>query len=307
MKIAVLGGAGAMGALYGGNIAEVEGNDVTLVDVWREAVDAINERGLKIEEMSGETRVILVKATTDPKQVGPVDLLIVFVKGYSTKEAIRNSFPMINKQTTVLTLQNGPSNVNRIIDILGKNQVMAGVTVHSSTVLGPGHIKHAGWGTTYIGELDGTDSERLKNILNVLTKTGFEVVSTNEILKISWQKLSLNVCALPLCGLLRFYSGELLEHKGTMELMRGLLQEIVAVAQIEGISLDFEERWEAITKQLKLAAGARASMLQDIEKHRKTEIDMINGAIVEIGRNNGIAVPFNNAMVWMVKSLEETF
>jgi 2-dehydropantoate 2-reductase len=112
---------------------------------------------------------------------------------------------------------------------------------------------------------------------------------------------------LPTSALLRFQAHELIQHEGTMALMRGLLSEVVAVAKAQGISLDHTERWQAIVNLLKQAIGARASMLQDVEAGRQTEIDVVNGAIVESGKRNSVPTPLSDAMVWMVKSLQEKY
>jgi 2-dehydropantoate 2-reductase len=122
-----------------------------------------------------------------------------------------------------------------------------------------------------------------------------------------WSKLALNVCTLPTSALLRFYAGQLVEHEGTLALMRGLLAEVVAVANAQGIPLEFDERWETITGLLHRAARAKSSMLQDVEKQQQTEIEVVNGAITAAGERLGIPTPYNNTMVWMVRSLEATF
>jgi 2-dehydropantoate 2-reductase len=305
MKIAVLG-AGAMGSLFGGLLAEA-GNDVTLIDVWREGVDALNARGLRIEDAAGESRTVPVRAVTDPVEVGPVDLLLVFVKCYHTADAVRGASGLLGPETVVLTLQNGWGNAPRIAGIVGEGRVLTGITYHSATVLGPAHVRHAGRGKTFVGELDGTTSDRLTRITDALAGAGFEVAATGEILEEIWKKLALNVCTLPAAALLRFTAGELVEHEGTLDLMRSLLKEAAAVANAQRVGLEFDERWEAITGLLKRAAGAKASMLQDVENRRRTEIDVINGAIVEAGARLGIPTPYNASMVWMVKALEETF
>src|SRR5215207_7550188 len=141
MKIAILGGAGAMGGIIGGRLAAA-GNDVTLVDVAQTAVDNINREGLRIDTKSGETDMIQVGATTDPLSVGPVDLVIVFVKCYHTETAVRSAAPMIGDDTVVLSLQNGWGNAPRIANLVGEDRILVGVTYHSGTVLGPGHLKH---------------------------------------------------------------------------------------------------------------------------------------------------------------------
>lgn len=306
MKVAVIGGAGAMGSVIGGTLAE-GGVDVILLDVFKEAVEAINSRGLQITNKAGETRTVRVRAEADPARVGPVDLALVFVKCYHTENAVRSAMPMIGDNTVVLSLQNGWGNAPRIAGIVGEARVLVGVTYHSATVLGPGQIQHAGQGATFIGELDGRQSDRLKQVVDLFDHAGLETSPSDNILLTIWSKLALNVCTLPTSALLRFYAGQLIQHEGTLELMQALLQETVAVANAQDIGLDFVERWAAITGLLERATGAKASMLQDVENRRRTEIDVINGAIVEAGRRLNIPTPYNQAMVWLVKALEETF
>jgi len=306
MNIAVIGGAGAMGSIFGGMLAH-NGNDVTLVDVAAQPVEAINANGLKIEDRSGAALVVRVRATTDPRSVGPVDLALVFVKCYHTESAIQNAAPLIGPATTVLSLQNGWGNAPRITNILGEERVLVGVTYHSGTLIGPAHVLHAGKGATYVGELNGHISERLRRLAETFTAAGLDTTPSDAVLNVIWSKLALNACTLPTSALLRFYAGQLIEHDGTLALMRALLREVVAVAQAQGITLDENERWDAITKLLQGAKTGKASMLQDVENKRRTEIDVINGAIVAAGQRLNIPTPHNHSMVCLVKALEETF
>jgi len=301
MKIAVIG-AGAMGSVIGGLLAKA-GNDVTLVDVWREAVDTINAKGLRIND-----EVVKVRATDKPAGVGPVDVVLVFVKCYHTEDAVRNALPLIGPETVVLSLQNGWGNGPRIAKIVGEEKLLIGVCYHSATVAGPGQVLHVGKGMTFMGELNGKISKRLTQIAETFQKAGIEVTTTEEVLKEIWSKLALNVCTLPTSALLRFYAPQLVQHEPMMDLMKELLQEVIAVARAQKIPLDFNERWGAITNLLRRCAPtAKSSMFQDVEKSRRTEIDVINGAIVEAGERLNIPVPYNRSMVWMVKSLEGTF
>jgi len=307
MKIGVLGGAGAMGGIFGGRLAQA-GEDVTLIDVWPEAVEKINAEGLTIEDKaSGEKQAVKVRATLTPEQADPVDLLLVFVKCYHTEAAVRGALPMLHPTSVVMTLQNGWGNAPRIGGIVGADRVVVGLTYNSGTLIGPGHVLHTGKGVTYAGELNGTMSERLANITGTLGKAGFDVKPTDKVLTEIWSKLSLNVTSLPTGALLRFTADQLIAHAGTEALMRALLSEVILVANAQGIAITFDERWAAISGTLTRAVGARGSMLQDVEKQRRTEIDVINGAIVEAGQRLNIPTPYNESMVWMVKALEETF
>jgi 2-dehydropantoate 2-reductase len=302
MKIAIVG-AGAMGGVFGAHLTR-GGNDVTLVDVVAETVDALNRGGLRLQDKSGEVATVPVRATTDPADVGPADVVVVFVKCYHTEAAVRAAEPMLREDTVVLSLQNGWGNAPRIQAIVGEERVLAGVTYNSGTVLGPGHVHHAGRGVTFMGELNGGLTDRLARIVETFNASGLETVASPNVLKEIWSKLALNVCTLPTSAILRFYAGQLVEHEGTLELMRALLRETVAVANAQEIGLDEAERWEAITGLLSRAQGAKASMLQDVENGRRTEIDVVNGAIVDAGRRLGIPTPHNETMVWLVRSIE---
>jgi 2-dehydropantoate 2-reductase len=161
---------------------------------------------------------------------------------------------------------------------------------------------------TFIGEPGGQASARLQQVAELFNKAGIEVTPTHTVLKEIWSKLALNVCTLPTSALLRFCAPQLIQHQAMIELMRALLGEVVAVARAQDIPLDFDERWDAISGLLgRLAPTAKGSMLQDVENQRMTEIDVINGAVVEAGKKLNVGTPCNQAMVWMVKSLEGTF
>jgi 2-dehydropantoate 2-reductase len=150
-------------------------------------------------------------------------------------------------------------------------------------------------------------SARVERVAEAFHRAGIEVTPTGTVLKEIWSKLALNVCTLPASALIRFTADQMVQHQGTLDLMRALLGEAVAVANARGIGLDFDERWETITGLLKRAVGGKSSMLQDVENRCRTEIDVVNGAIVAEGDRLGIPTPHNATMVWLIRSLEETF
>lgn len=306
MRIAVLGGGGAMGGIFGSALS-VAGEDVTLIDVSKPAVDAINTDGLKVEEKSGETRTVRVAASSDPSKVGPVDLIVNFVKCYHTESAVRSAAPMIGPDTHFLTLQNGWGNADTIGALVGAERVLVGLTYHGGTLLAPGQVKHPGVGMTYIGEVSGKVSPRLEAIVATFRKAGFEVTQSTAILDEVWKKLALNACTLPTSALLGFQSHQLVGHAGILAEMRSILEEVASVAKAQDIALDFDERWAAITGLLEKAVGGKSSMLQDVQARRRTEIDVINGAIVAAGKRTGVPTPHNDAMVNMISALQASF
>ena len=301
MRIAVVG-AGAMGSLFGGLLAEA-GEDVILVDIWEEHVKAINERGLHIRGVSGD-RIIRVRATTKHAEVGPVDLVLFQVKSYATEKAIRDALPMIADHTVVLTLQNGLGNVEKIAEVIGRERVLAGTTAHGATVLGPGEIYHAGKGPTVIGEIDGRITERVKRIAEVFNRAGIETEVTDNVLGAIWTKMLANVAINALTAITGLYNGELLELEETKTVMLKAVEEAVAVARAKGIKLLVEDPFEFVIKVAKATATNKSSMLQDVERGRRTEIDAINGMIVRYGRELGIPTPVNETLVAAVKGIE---
>lgn len=306
MKIAIIG-AGAMGCAMGALLHKA-GNDVTLVDVSRAIIEAINHNGLKIDDKAGHCETVMLRATDDPASIGIVDLAIVFVKCYHTEAAVRSAAPYMGDGTIVLSLQNGWGNGPRIASIVGEAKLLLGVCYHSATVLAPGHILHAGRGPSFMGEPNGGMSERLQRVAAAFNQAGIEVTATENVRQEIWAKLALNVATLPTSASLRLFAPQLLDTAEMQHLMRELLREVVAVAQAQNIPLDFNERWEAITGLLaKLAPTTKGSMIQDVENARRTEVDVINGAIVEAGARLGIATPYNNTLLWMMKAIEAAY
>jgi 2-dehydropantoate 2-reductase len=306
MKTVILG-AGAMGSMMGGLLAR-GGNEVVLVDVATEIVQAIEQDGLKIEDKTGQQLIVKLKAANDPKQIGPADLLIVFVKCYHTETAVRQAAPMIGPNTIVLSLQNGWGNADLIRKLTGPERLLVGVSYHSAVLLAPGHVLHAGQGPTYLGELDGSVSARVSALTELFGSAGISITASSNVLNEIWSKLALNAVTLPTSASIRITADQLLRTREMESLMEGLLTEVVAVARAQNISLNFDERWQAIRNLLsRLAPNTKGSMLQDVERRRQTEIDVINGAIVEAGARFGIPTPYNQSMLSLIKALEQSF
>jgi 2-dehydropantoate 2-reductase len=186
--------------------------------------------------------------------------------------------------------------------------VLLGVCYHSATALGPGHVLHAGQGKTFIGELDGSDSARLQRIAKMFNDAGIGVEPSGHVLREIWSKLCLNAATLPTSAAIRVTAERLLDAPEMRALMQELLREVIAVANAQDIPLNFNERWDAITRLLaKLAPNTKGSMLQDVENRRQTEIDVINGAVVEAGQRLSVPTLHNRVMVALIKSIEATF
>ena len=296
-----------MGSLFGGSLA-ASGHEVWLVDVWKEHVEAINKNGLLIEEVGGRERIIKnVKATTDPREVGTADLVLVFVKSAFTEEATRGALPLFGGNTTAITLQNGLGNVEKIASVVGEERVTAGVTSHGSTMLGPGKIRHAGVGETLVGELDGRITERIRRIADALNTAGIETKVTDNIQGAIWGKLIVNVGINPLTALTGLLNGQLLDFKETEELLEMVVGEAAEVAKRKGIRLTYDGPISHVKEVCRLTAANKSSMLQDVMNKRRTEIDVINGAIVKEGERIGVPTPANKVVTNLISVIQQNY
>lgn len=276
MKIVVLG-SGAMGCLYGGMLATA-GHDVTLIDIWKEHVEAINCRGLKIENSAGERVVRNVKAVSGARDAGEADLVMVFVKATATAAAMAGAKSLITPSTAVLTLQNGLGNVEAISETIDPAQVIAGTSGHGATMLGPGRIRHAGEGETVIGE-PGGGSPRVEELAEVFRQAGIAAKTTDNVMGVIWTKLIVNAGINALTAITGLRNGSLVELPETDKLLRLAVEEACSVAEAKGIRLEAEDPVEHTRNIAKKTAGNLSSMLQDIIAGRQTEISVINGAI----------------------------
>jgi 2-dehydropantoate 2-reductase len=303
MKTVIMG-AGAMGSLFGGLLA-LSGEDIWLVSPQRDHIDMILANGLTIEE-KGKILTVRVKATTDANSVGKADLVLFFVKTYQTEQAVSNALPLEKEDTVFLTLQNGLNNEEVICRRVDPKKVMVGVTNQGATLLGPGHVRHAGWGETHIGELRERETERGSRIAGIFQKAGIETHVSSQIYELIWAKLLVNVGINALTALTGLKNGQLLDHPETLRMMDVLVSEAAEVAKRKGIRIDGNPVQKVISVA-EVTRENRSSMGQDFDYKRKTEIDAINGAIVKEAKNLGISVPYNQMITDLIKVIERTF
>ena len=303
-KIAVLG-SGAMGGVYGTKLFSA-GYDVTLIDIWKEHVEAIRANGLKVDGL-GEGKFFKAKVTDNPDEIGVVDLLIVLVKAYDTTTAIKSCKNIIGPDTVVVSLQNGIGNVEKLIDVVGSEHVIGGVTSHGSYVVCAGNICHTGHSYTSIGELNGQETPRIKKVAEVLEKSGLApVVISNDVTKLIWKKLMGNISLNAISALCDIRNGQVIEFPETREISRLAVLEAAEVAKAKGITMDYdpvETGWNVIRD----TAPNRSSMLQDVTVKRETEIEVINGAIVREGESLGIPTPVNKTLTALIKVIQQTY
>ena len=303
MKTVIMG-AGAMGGLFGGLLA-FSGEEVWLVDIQREQADVIRSVGLTLEE-GDKLQIIGVNATHDVTSVGKADLVIFFVKTYHTEKAVSDALALEKEDTIFLTLQNGLGNEEVICKRINRKKVMLGVTGQGATFLGPGHVRHAGRGKTFIGELNQEVSDRAIQVAKMFREADIDTEVSANIHELIWDKLLVNVGINALTALTELKNGQLLDYPETLRVMEVLVSEAAEVARQKGIRIggDPIEKVKAVAEATK---ANRSSMGQDIDFRRKTEIDAINGAVVREAKRLGIPVPYNEIVTDLIKAIEKRF
>ena len=303
MKIVIMG-AGAMGGLFGGLLA-FSGEEVWLVDVRKEQVDVIRSVGLTLEE-GDKLQIIGVNATQDVSSLGKADLVIFFVKTYHTEQAVSDALALEKEDTIFLTLQNGLGNEEILCKRINRKKVMLGVTGQGATFLGPGHVRHAGRGKTFIGELDQGVSDRAVQVAKMFREADIDTEVSANIHDLIWDKLLVNVGINALTALTELKNGQLLDYPETLRIMEALVSEAAEVARQKGIRIEGNpiEKAKTVAEATK---GNRSSMGQDVDFRRKTEIDAINGAVVREAKRLGLPAPYNEVVTDLIKMIEKKF
>ena len=302
MKIAVIG-AGAMGSLFGAYLAKA-GEAVTVVDIWAEHIEAIQTRGLILEE-AGVERSVPLTATTEIDILEPVELVILFVKSAATKLAATSAATILKPGGRILTLQNGLGNAEAIAEAVGVRSVLVGTTAQGATLLGPARVRHGGRGETHIGRLSGEADAFCHEVAALLSNAGLPTFVEPDVRSLIWGKLIINTGINALTALLRLRNGQLAELTETRQLLALAVEEALLVAKAAGIHLPYDNPVEKVLSVAIATTDNQSSMLQDILRGVTTEIAVINGAIVREGERLGVATPVNRTLTLLVAALEK--
>ena len=308
LNVAVLG-AGAMGCLFGGLLAE-KGLKVTLIDVWKEHIDAINKNGLKMDGFGGD-RFIKINATNDPKSISPVDVVIVMCKATALEQALTNAKNIVGDKTVLMSFQNGIGHEAIMQNIVGVDKVLGGTTTQASNILGPGHIKNHASLPSWIGEYEGGLSDRVKDIAETFTAHGLETIASDNVKKRKWLKLFALTAVGPLSAIFDMHHTELYvtnkESKLARELGKQIILETRKVAQADGVEVSEDECLEMFLKIVDSNQTNKSSMAFDIQYKRKSEIDFINGSVSKTGKKHGVLTPLNDMLYKIIKVKEGSF
>ena len=301
MKVLILG-AGAMGCLYGAAFHRA-GCEVVFVDVNQPHIDAINANGLELETRAG-TEHLPIPAKLPGEIAEPVDLVVVFTKTFHTDMALAGIEAAVGPETWLLSLQNGLGNDKRLAAHAAEERVMIGSSSLPSDLIGPGKVRSHGEGGSKLYPAFGGDPAFAREVCDLLTRGGLPATLEPDIHGAIWSKAIFNATMNPLCALTRRTPGFLGAHEESRALIHALVAEGVRVANASGVAIPAQPIHDLTHISVTDHANHEASMLQDVKAGRRTEVDAINGAIVEAARGAGVEAPLTETL-WRLVKLEE--
>jgi 2-dehydropantoate 2-reductase len=292
-----------MGSVYAGLFASA-GHEVWAIDRWREHVDAMRAKGLRLEGASGD-RTIKVNATTDAREAGACDLVILATKAMHVAQAAESVKALLGKDTPVLSIQNGLGGPDTAAGILGRERVMVGVVGgFGASMRGPGHAHHNGMELVRLGEFGGPVTPRLRKVEETWRGAGFRVKVFDDIDQLVWEKLICNCAYSGPCGISERTTGEVMDDPDLSQISAACAAEAYTVARAKSVKLDFTDPVAYVRDFGSKIPKARPSVLLDLLAKRKSEIDVINGSIPRVAKEIGLAAPVNEAVTQLVRAKE---
>jgi len=292
-----------MGSVYAALFASA-GHEVWAIDRWKDHVDAIRSRGLRVEGASGD-RTVRLNATTDAREAGPCDLVVLATKAMHVAAAAQTIEFLLKSDTPVLSIQNGLGGPETAASVLGKERVMVGVVGgFGASMRGPGHAHHNGMELVRLGEFGGPITARLKKVQEIWSGAGFRVKVFDDIDQLVWEKLICNCSVSGPCAVSNLTVGEVMADPDMAKISADCAKEAFDVARRKGVRLGFDDPVVYTREFASKIPGARPSVLLDLMAGRTSEIDVINGAIPRVGRGIGVAAPVNEAITGLVRAKE---
>lgn len=299
MKIVVLG-SGGIGGFLGGGLAR-SGEDVTFMARGKH-LEAMQTDGLKVKSVALGEFQLRVKATDKPSNIGNVDLVLFCVKSYDTAAALEQVNPLIGKDTAVLSFQNGVGNEDVIAERVGREHVLAGVISVESYISEPGKISQTmGPMRMAIGEMTGGVTPRARSIQDAFVRAGLKCDLSSKILDVLWEKF-LFICATGgVCSIARASIGEVLGFQPMRAVYVAAMKEVERVARAKGVNLNAEIVSRTLAQSDGMNKSTKPSMLRDLERGNRLEVDSLNGAVSRFGRQLSVPTPVNELIYACLK------
>jgi 2-dehydropantoate 2-reductase len=302
----VIFGAGAMGGRFA-NCFQKGGAEVTMVDVWKEHVDAINKDGLQIENFDGSIETARIPAVMDAKNVEPADLVVIFTKSAQTEMAVHDAEAIMRSDTPVMTVQNGVGNIELIEKMVGKNRLIGGCTQTATSLEGPGRIRIEGPAHSDIMAFGEKCKGVCEEVKRILEAGGMETVISENVLFEVWHKLAFNCAMNTITAITRQIVGYTAAYGA--QLAGWIIEEVAKVARSEGIEIDTDRMMDGI-RFVTGPDGDKShltSMLQDVARKKQTEIDSIVGTVIQKAKAKEIPVPHLETVYNLVRIIESNY
>lgn len=305
MKVVIIG-AGAMGCLYGAYLSQH--NEVIMLDSYLPQVDAINTRGITVlEEDGSEQHFDNIRAYPSGEYRETADLVVVFVKSTYTAQAIAQNVNIFGENTLVMTLQNGAGNDRILARYVKPENVVIGTSKHNSVNMGAGKVRHSGSGVTTVGSNSKGADEQLTRIRDMLQRAGFSTEISADIQRIIWSKLFVNLSINTFTAITRAPIGSMIDNRYAWDFAEKMICEAVDVAEADGTHFSYMEVLDMVHHVCEDAGKGYSSMYQDVKRCIPTEIDAINGAIVQQAKLYNVATPYNALIVNLIHAIEESY
>lgn len=308
MNILIVG-SGAMGSLFAGRLKQ-NGVDVTLFNRFNDHIKSIQENGLTIVDHKKESTHVVPPIITAPEKLTDhFDLVIVLVKTFATEIVLEKVLTRLSNHPPILTLQNGIGNLETIQEIAPNNDVFVGVTYAGASIDKPGVLLHRAWGNTIIGSSDqARHGKLLSEIASIFSKCGLHTEVSDNVQSIIWEKLFTNLAYNGLTAITRLKNGDTLCCNEGRDIIEKVVREAEQVALAKGIRITNSDPVKECIRLGEEEIGMNtSSMLSDILHQRKTEIEAINGKIVEEGKKYGIPTPYNEMIYNLIKLIENSY
>ncbi|MBU0960131.1 MAG: 2-dehydropantoate 2-reductase [Proteobacteria bacterium] len=306
MNVVIVGG-GAIGKLLGACISK-GGNIVTLVEPNAEVAQALNEQGIGLLDFDATSPDAAsyspIRVVTDGSELTNCDLVILAVKSFDTLQAVQQISHLVTDHSPLLSLQTGLGNLELMERVVERRHIIGGFTFMSGTSLGPSIVRNGGGGKTYIGELDGSVSERVNELSTLLNQCSLPCTAVKRVVGRLWCKVIVYSAINTVTSILRVRNGELLEQMESITLLKRLIDEGKSVAQAKAIDLVFPDLYNLLFDTCKKSSGNLSSMFQDILNKKRTEIDAQCGALAAFGEEVGVKTPTQQTMVELIKLIE---
>ena len=297
-------GCGAVGSLFAAHLAKAGEAEVWVYDVWKEHIQAIRKSGLQLSGAAEFTAAL--NATSDARELPRCDYGIVATKAIHTRSAITQVAHVFDENSAVCSVQNGVGNEEIIAEQV--KYVIRGTTFPAGHPIGPGHIGYDIKGDTWIGPFEPTNTamSKVEELALLITRSGMNTIALKDARGAQWTKLIFNASTNPVGALTLLHHRAATQLGPTAQLFHDLISEGEAVAKKLGIELHGDPR-QLVEKGASAPGKHRASMLQDVLAKRPTEVDFMNGAIVQWGEKVGVPTPLNKALWELIKGLEHSW